>query len=52
MVDGKFRHPQRRIGKIRQEHRLGRSTYMANGIFRHLYVLVLRHAWPFLQCIV
>jgi hypothetical protein len=42
--DGKFRHSQRRIGKIHQQYRSGRSTYMANGMFRHLHVLVLRHA--------
>jgi hypothetical protein len=33
--DGKFRHPHRSVGKIRQQHSSGRSSYMIAGIFRH-----------------
>jgi hypothetical protein len=44
---GKFHHPHRTIGKIRQHQRLGLSIYMGDGIFRHPCVVVLRHAWLF-----
>jgi hypothetical protein len=45
--DGKFHHPRRMIGKIRQHHRLGPSIYVGDGIFRLPCVVVLRHAWLF-----
>jgi hypothetical protein len=45
--DGKFHHPRRTIGKIRQHQRLGLSIFMGDGIFRHPCVVVLRHAWLF-----
>jgi hypothetical protein len=48
--DGKLRHPHRTIGKIRHLHRSGRSIYVDDEIFRHIHVLVLSHAWLFLQC--
>jgi hypothetical protein len=50
MGDGIFHHPHRTIGKIRHLHTFGRSIYVDEGIFRHMHVLVLRHAWHFLQC--
>jgi hypothetical protein len=45
--DGKVHHPRRMIGKIRQQHRLGPSVYVGDGIFRYPCVVVLRHAWLF-----
>jgi hypothetical protein len=42
VCDGKIRHPHRTIGKIR--HPSSRWIYMDDGIFRHIHVLVLRHA--------
>jgi hypothetical protein len=45
--NGKFRHPPRSIGKIRHQHRLGRSIYVDGGFFRPMHVSGLRHAWLF-----
>jgi hypothetical protein len=48
VCDGKFRHPHGSIGKIRHQHRLGRSiTYVDGGLFRPIHVSGLHHAWLF-----
>jgi hypothetical protein len=47
LCDQKFRHPHRTIGKIRHPHRSGRWIYVDGGVFLHIYVLALRHAWFF-----
>jgi hypothetical protein len=36
------------IGKFRHPHRLGRSTYLDDGIFQRTHVVLLSHAWFFL----
>jgi hypothetical protein len=43
--DVKLHHPRKMIGKIRQQQRMRLSIYMGDGIFRHPFVVVLRHAW-------
>jgi hypothetical protein len=42
---GKFRHLRRLSGPIYVDGGFFRSIYVADGIFRHLHVVLLRHTW-------